>query len=169
VLALGAEHMVSGHISGLRLMRRVLQRTRGDGNAMCIRRGFPLSLALRFPITNTHTHNFYFHARTPVSLSPELLLLCVASIIRIPYSIYTPAAAAGGAALDKIRRTHRKNKIASQPEEKLHYTHFILRPHISMEVVVVVWEMLPRRRWKYDDIRRIKVNKAYQLVLLILH
>jgi hypothetical protein len=38
-----------------------------------------------------------------------------------------------------------------------------------MGVVVVVWEMLPRRRWKYDDIRRIKVNKAYQLVLLILH
>jgi hypothetical protein len=94
----------------------------------CALGGDFLSLALRFPITNTHTHNFYFHARTPVSLSPELLLLCVASIIRIPYSIYTPAA--GGAALDKIRRTHRKNKIASQPEEKLHYTHFILRPYI---------------------------------------
>jgi hypothetical protein len=135
----------------------------GDFLSLC-----SLALALRFPITNTHTHNFYFHARTPVSLSLALLLLCVASIIRIPYSIYTPAAAAGGAALDKIRRTHRKNKIASQPEEKLHYTHFILRVRIYMGVVVVVWEMLPRR-WKYDDIRRIKVNKAYQLVLLILH
>jgi hypothetical protein len=127
-VALGAEHTVSGHISGLRLMRRVLQRTRGDGNAMCIRRGFPLSCSALSHHKHTHTHNFYFHARTPVSLSPELLLLCVASIIRIPYSIYTPAA--GGAALDKIRRTHRKNKIASQPEEKLHYTHFILRPYI---------------------------------------
>lgn len=114
-----------------------------------------------------HTHTIFTFIRAPPSLSPALLLLCVASIIRIPYSIYTPAA--GGAALDKIRRTHRKNKIASQPEEKLHYTRFFyIFLFIYMAVVVVVWEMRPRR-WKYDDIRRIKVNKAYQLVLLILH
>lgn len=118
--SLWAEHKVSGHISGLRLMRRALQRTRRDGNAMCIRRGFPLySLS-----HHKHTHTIFTFMRAPPSLSPALLLLCVASIIRIPYSIYTPAA--GGAALDKIRRTHRKNKIASQPEEKLHYTRFFL-------------------------------------------
>jgi hypothetical protein len=110
-------------------MRRVLQRTRADGNAMCIRRGFPLSLsfALRFPITNTH--NFYFHAaRTPVSLFLRRRCYCVwhqsfASLIQ-----YTPPPLAEP---HWIKYGGRTGKIKSRANRRRScITHILFAPFV---------------------------------------
>lgn len=142
-------------------MRRALQRTRRDGNAMRALGGDFLSI--RFPITNIRTQFLLSCAH------PRLFLrrccCCVwhqsfASLIQ-----YTPPPPAEPHWIKYGGRTGKIKSRANRRRSCITHVFFYIPLFIYMAVVVVVWEMLPRR-WKYDDIRRIKVNNRINLCFL---